>query len=83
MLAKAVAIRVQMELMVTVQVWVVHKRTAVRWVVAVLVFRRIRVVAVVAIGVVGLRVTLHSLIALRRVVTRVVAAVPATPQRVF
>ena len=37
--------------------------------------------AAVAIGVVGRRVTLHSLIALRWVDTRVVAAALATPQQ--
>ena len=67
--------------LVTVLVWVVHKRTVSRWVLAVLVFRRIRVAAVVAIGVVGRRATLHSLIAQVLAAIPVVAVVQATPQQ--
>jgi hypothetical protein len=52
---------------------------AVRWVVAVLVFRRIRVVAVAVIGVVGLRATLRNLIARVLVAIPVVVVAQATP----
>jgi hypothetical protein len=46
-----------------VLVWAVRRRTAVLWVVVVLALLRIPVVAVVAIGVVGLLVILRNLIA--------------------
>jgi hypothetical protein len=54
---------------------------AVRWVWVVLVFRRIRVVVVAVIGVVGLRVTLRNLIARVLVVIPVVVVALATPQQ--
>ena len=66
---------------VTVLVWAARKRTAVRWVVAVLVFRRIRVAVVVAIGVVGLLVIHRNLIARVLVVIPVVVVALATPQQ--
>jgi hypothetical protein len=53
---------------------------AVRWVWVVLVFRRIRVVVVAVIGVVGLQVTLRNLIARELVAIPVVVVARATPQ---
>jgi ABC-type nickel/cobalt efflux system permease component RcnA len=67
--------------LVTVLALVVRKRTAVRWVVAVLVFRRIRAAAEAVIGVVGLRVTLRNLIARELVAIPVVVVALATPQQ--
>jgi threonine dehydrogenase-like Zn-dependent dehydrogenase len=63
---------------VTVLVWAVHKPTAVHWVVVVLAPLRIPVVAVAAIGVVGLLVILRNLLVQVMVVIQVVAVVPAT-----
>jgi hypothetical protein len=70
MLAKVSATRVMPMARVTVQVWVVRKRTAGRWVLVVLALLRIPVAAVAAIGVVGLLEIHHNLIAL------VLAAIP-------
>jgi hypothetical protein len=62
----------------TVLVWVVRKPTAGRWVLVVLALLRIPVAAEVAIGVVGLLVILHNLIAPVLAAIQVAAAVPAT-----
>jgi hypothetical protein len=60
---------------------VVHKRTVSRWVLVVRPVPRIQVAAVVAIGVVGLLVIHHNLIALVLAAIPVVVAVPVTPHQ--
>jgi hypothetical protein len=76
-------IRVMLVARATVLVWVVRKRTAGRWELVVLALLRIPVAAEVAIGVVGLLVTLHNLIAPVLVVIPVAVAVPVTRRRMY
>jgi hypothetical protein len=67
----------------TVKVWVERKPTVSRWVLVVPPVPRIQVVAVAAIGVVGVLVIHRSLIALAPVAIPVVVAVPVTPRLMY
>ncbi|NBX90781.1 MAG: hypothetical protein EBQ86_11920 [Betaproteobacteria bacterium] len=77
---KATAITV---VLVTVPGLVVRKHTVSRWVWVVLALSRIPVAAVVAIGVVGLLVIHHNLIAQVLVVIPVVVVALVTPQQKY